>query len=212
MRAIVSLANDNGNYKTALARLEESLKGRFIGNFFGFTSEDQVGAPPHSDNPYAFKLYAMEHVRNLGYTSVLWLDSSCYAVANVEPIFQIIESKGYFMQEAGNWCGNWCNSQAYEYFNLDKETAMKMPMFSAGMTGLNFENTHARIFFEHWQTAMNNGIFRGSWDNFRHDMLCGSVIACRMNLEYQKGDQYIMYGAPNEPLINDSIVIKLQGL
>src|SRR4051812_44561198 len=101
MKAIVSFANENGNYLRAMDRLKASLEGRFDGEFFGFVNESSVDAPPHHENPYAFKLYAIDKVRKMGYNQILYLDSSCYAIENLQPIFDIIERKGYFMQEAG---------------------------------------------------------------------------------------------------------------
>lgn len=208
----MSLANQQGNYRTGLARLTKSLIGRFNGDVFAFTSEDQVGAPPHSDNPYAFKLYAMEHVRNLGYTSVLWLDSSCYAVANVEPIFQIIESKGYFMVECGAYASWWTNDFALNYFGLTREDASIITLYSAGITGLDFTNPTSELFFKQWKESMHNGCFRGDWHNHRHDLSCASIIATRLGFEFEKGDQYLQYAKPTDEPNNDSIVLYLQGL
>src|SRR4051812_15502083 len=106
-RAVVSFANEHGNYLKGLERLSESLKGKLHGDFAGFVGEESIGAPRHEDNPYAFKVYAIDLLINSGYTQILWLDSSVYAVKNVMPVFDEIASRGYIMQDAGHAVGNW---------------------------------------------------------------------------------------------------------
>jgi hypothetical protein len=214
MRAVVSLANDRGNYHKALDRLAESI--RLYGGgipFFGFRSEQEVGAPPHLDNPYAFKLYAIEKVRNMGYTQILWLDSSVYAVADIAPAFWHIDSFGYLMQDSGHVLGDWSNDALLEAGGISREYAMSIPMYgNAGMLGLNFNNQVADDFFQMWYAMMLRGLFKGSWDNHRHDMSCGSYLAHSLKMHYQPGDKILQYAAPGDPLLNETIIFKAQGL
>ena len=63
-RVVASFANERGNYLLGLDRLGESL-GRQMGSpaefdFHGFRGEASVGAPPHLENPYAFKIYVAD--------------------------------------------------------------------------------------------------------------------------------------------------------
>lgn len=213
MKAIVTLANNKGNYRQGLARLSDSLRNNFDGDFFGYTDERQVGAPLHGDNPYAFKIYAIEKVREMGYTQILWLDSSCYAVAPVQPVFDVIEQQGYIMQEAGHYVGDWCNDFTLEYFGLNRDEAKKMLMYgNAGFLGLNFNSHKAESFFEAWEESMLAGCFIGSWDNHRHDMTCGSIIANRIGMHYKKGDEWLQYGGIYDKPANDTIIFKAQGI
>lgn len=212
-RAIVSLGNSTGNYMIALQRLSASLQGKWDGGFFAFTSEEQVGAPPHRDNPYAFKIYAIDAVRRKGYDQILWVDASVYAIRPVQPVFDLIDRDGYVMQEAGWLVGQWCNDKALMYFNVTRGEAMKMPMYgNAGLLGLDFRKEISVAFFSRWKSAMLNGIFRGSWSDHRHDMSCGSIIANQLGMKYQAGDQLLQYASPEAPVLNQSIVFKAQGL
>jgi hypothetical protein len=215
MKAIVSLANDRGNYQKALERLGNSLIGRFDGDFFGFTSESQIGAPPHLDNPYAFKIYAIEKVREQGYTQILWLDSSVYAIRDTQPIFDEMERLGYIMQEAGCHVGTWCNDFTLDYFGITREEANKMLCYgNAGFLGLNFNNELAVNFFKLWKYSMEAGCFNGTWDNHRHDLTCGSIIANKLDIakDYKSGNEWLEYAAPFDPPKNDTIILKAQGL
>lgn len=210
MKAIVNLATSI--YERGRRRLTESLQGNFDGTVFTFTTEDEVGAPPHLENPYAFKVYAIEKVKNMGYNQVLWLDASCYAIKNVQPIFDWIDQKGIFMEAAGHWTGSWSNDATLGYFGISRDEAMQMPMFSAGFVGFDFEKDVSREFFQKWKNSMLAGCFKGEWSNHRHDMTCGSIIACQMGLDkiYSGGGHYLAYRGEGYGEPQDSVLIYLE--
>ena len=193
MKAIVNLSTDR--YTKGRERLYNSLVGKFDGHVQIFTNEAEIGSPTHDENPYAFKLYAIDKMRSLGYTQILWLDASAYAVKNVQPIFDYIDKYGYFMEVAGHWSGSWCNQHTLNYFGITREDAMTMPMYSAGFTGLDFNNQTAIEFFDKWKSSMNAGCFKGSWADHRHDMTCASIIANQMDLvkNWSGGGNFFAY-------------------
>jgi hypothetical protein len=212
MKAIVSLANERGNYYKGLCRLGESLRGNFDGDFFGFMGEHSVGAPKHHANHYAFKIYAIDHVKKLGYRQILWLDSSVWAIKNVYPVFHKIQDQGYIMQEAGQFVGQWCNQRTLDYAGLTREIANTMPCYgNAGLLGLNFESAIADIFFNRWKKYMEDGQFNGSWKDHRHDLTCGSIIANDLGMKYEPGNEILQYAGPNDEVLNDTIIFKAQG-
>lgn len=214
-RAIVSMANERGNYIPALNRLSASLEGKFDGDFFGFIGEESIGAPLHTDTPYGFKLYAIQSARELGYTSILWLDSSCYAIRDLSPVFESIERDGMIFQEAGHLLGTWSTDEQLAYFGMTRDEAMKVPMIgNAGFLGFDFNNPIAVRFFELWNEAMEAGMFRGSWENSRHDMTCSSALVYLMGLWdfAKKGNEWLQYAAPNDTPNNDTVLIFAQGM
>lgn len=211
--AIVNLVTQK--YIIGQQRLKQSLIDvNYDGDFFGFVGEESVGSPKHTENPYAFKIYAINKVRELGYTKILWLDASVYAVKNVQPVFDWISEKGIFMEAAGHLCGSWANENQLNYFKITREEAMLMPMFSAGFVAFDFENEVATMFYNIWQKSMLDGAFIGSWENSRHDMTCGSIIANKMGLNklYSQCGYLFSYigSAFNTP--NETAVFHLQGL
>lgn len=196
-RAIVNLVNNNANYVACQKRLEQSALNNpdKSFDFFCFQNESQVKSPPHHDNPYAFKIYAIEKIRQMGYKQIVWLDASIVLVADFSPIWEWIFQKGFFFEEAGHYAGSWCNDSTLKYFGLTKEEAMQMPMFAAGYCGFDFTDGLAQEFFAEWKESMLNGCFKGSWQNHRHDMTCGSIIANKHNMvkDYSSGGQYFAY-------------------
>jgi hypothetical protein len=196
-RAIVNLVNGNGNYLNAQIRLEHSAYNNADKSFdfICFQNESQVNAPAHHDNPYAFKIYAIEKLREMGYTEIFWMDASLVMVADFSPIWEWIWQKGFFFEEAGHWAGSWCNQDTLNYFGITREQAMTMPMFAAGYCGFDFKNGLAQEFFAEWKESMLNGCFRGSWTDHRHDMTCASIIAHKHDMvkDYSSGGQFFAY-------------------
>lgn len=226
-RCVVSFANQAGAYMARLKRLRESLVGNFDGDFLGFIGEESIGAPLHSECPYGFKVYAIQQAIEAGYTSVLWLDSSCYAIGNLTPVFDSLERDGMIFQEAGHMLGTWSTDAQLQYFGMTRDEAMNVGMIgNAGFLGFDFTNPIAERFFVMWHKAMMDGMFKGSWTNLeqecsydprcrgsRHDMTCSSALVYLMRLGHlaKRGDEWLQYAAPEDTVLNDTILIKAQG-
>lgn len=185
--AIVNLITHGiPRYKTGQDRLSESLTKfkRDDMDVYLFEGEESVGSPLHTENPYAFKLYAIEKMRSLGYRKIIWLDASIVAVMDFASFMNRLNREGTFFEDSGWKVGEWCNDETLKMFEITREQAMVMPMFSAGMVAFDFGYVMAREFFARWWNSMNDGAFKGSWDNHRHDMTAGSIIANQMKLTH----------------------------
>lgn len=212
--AIISFANNRGNYYKALDRLEQSLKDvGFTGTFIGYRDEASIGAPLHIDNPYAFKIFCFAKARVNGFKKIIYVDSAVWAIKNPDVLFELLEDNGYLMQEAGHFVRDWCNEETAKHYGLTEKEKTEMLMYgNAGFLGLNFGYAIAEQFFFSWNIGMMQGFFKGSWENHRHDMTVGSILANRMGMKYIKGDMILQYGNENTPLNNDSIIFKASGL
>jgi hypothetical protein len=213
MKCIIGFANEKGNYLIGLDRLAESA-ARFDNNpFIGFRSEASIGSPTHAENPYAFKIYAFRKALELGYRQILYLDSSVVFVNKINRLWSILEEDGYFIQEAGHYVGRWCNDRTLNYFNLSREEAMLMPMYgNCGLIALDFDKHIATTFFESWEKSMLDGQFIGSWSDHRHDMTCGSVVANRLKMKLQTGNEWLAYCPVNDTPTSDKILFHASGL
>lgn len=226
-RCVISLATRDGNYINRLARLCESLRDNFDGDIMAFIGESAVGAPLHSENPYAFKVYAFEKAKEAGYSSVLWLDTSCFAIKNVSPIFDEIEKDGFIFQTAGHQLGNWSNDNFLKYVGIDRDEAMEIPMIgNAGFLGLDFTRSKPLYFLQQWKQAMLDGVFKGAWSNadkseseddrckgFRHDMVVSSYLVHIMELYHlaKPFEEWLQYAGPYDETLNNTIILKAQG-
>lgn len=206
-KAIVNYATDK--YLEGQARLRKSLVEfmEYSPIMYGsyFNNEQTLDCPSHEENPYAFKIYAIEKVKETGIQQIFWLDASVIAVKPIQPVFDYLTKHQIFMEEAGHWVGSWCNDYTLDYFKITREEAFKIPMFAAGYVGFDFRTEVSNEFFAKWKESMLNGCFKGSHADHRHDMTCGSIIAYQMGLidRYSKGGTYFAYigevfGEPKE--------------
>lgn len=198
-------------YARGQQRLSKSLGDR---PKLMFASYEAIGSPTHSESPYEFKIHAIEKAFEVD-DIVLWADSSMYLSGDLTIIENLIKEDGYFMSEAGHWVGRWTNAHARQYFNLTEEEA-KQPgglfMFSAGLLGLNKNSAVAMMFFEEWKASAKAGCFQGDWSDHRHDMTCGSIIAQRLGMKYQRGGQHMSYIGPGYAQPEKDSVFHLQGV
>lgn len=205
MRAIVNLSTKK--YWPGQNRLIESLKDKTDATLFMFRSEEEVGAPLHSENPYAFKIYAIEKVLRAGFEQILWLDASMYILKDLTPLFEHIEREGYFFQYSGWDNSQWTDERALEYFLTNEGK-----MFATGCFGLDFTNTLAIEFFKRWEQSMLHGMFKGSHEDHRHDQTCASIIAYQMGLKLSPNHTFWQYGKADEKPIHENILLIADGI
>lgn len=230
-KCVVSFANSKGSYLKNLHRLGESLSNftnpNFDGDFLGFVGESTCGAEPHEIVPYGFKIHAIKRAIEAGYQQILWLDSSVFAIKNIQPIFDRITETGFAFQDAGHWLGEWANDFTLEYFGISRDDAMALRMIgNAGFLGLDFTKEEPVEFFRRWHLSMQAGCFQGKWNNndktesqdercrgARHDMSASSAIIHNMGLFHLAygGEEVLQYAGPYDQTLNDSIILKAQG-
>lgn len=210
-KCIVSLATKNSRYVDGLARLSNSLRDNADGiDFLGFIHEKSVDAPLHTEMPYGFKVHAIQEAIDRGYTQVLWLDCSVYAVAPVQPIFDIIEQTGFWFEGAGCWLKDWCNDETLDFYELTREE--NIPMVQSGFMGFNAANNLSNLLFTSLKLAYNQGLFKGEWSNHRHDQSCMSIIANNYGIAFSHQPEYVQYAGVYDKVLNEKIILKCQGL
>lgn len=204
-RAIVNLSTRK--FWPGQSRLKKRLEGNTKADVFTYTNELQVGAPQHSENNYAFKVYAVEKMREKGYSKILWMDASMLPVKNIDVIFDIIEADGYFMQDGGWKNKDWTNERAKEYFGANDGD-----MIAACCYGLDFDNEKTVEFWGKVKEAMNDGIFNGSWDDHRHDQTVMSILAYKMEMPLHEANSIFEYAKDGDLPSRDSIVAFADGI
>lgn len=186
---------------------------RLLNSLKGYKSlmirEYLPGWRKHNESPYEFKINAIEKAFEMD-DVVLWVDSSMYLIGDLSKIETIIKTDGYFMEEAGHYVNTWCNAHTREYFKLTHEE--NYIMFSAGLLGLDQSSTIAMDFFNQWKASALSGCFRGDWKDHRHDMTCGSIIAQRLGMKYQRGGSHMAYIGPGYSKPEAGVVFYLQGI
>lgn len=191
-RCVVTFAKGH-NFLRGLERLEDQCKKLDI-DFFGF-KEYPEGCPTHESSPFAFKFFCIKEAVKLGYSQILWLDTSVIIKGSLNEVFNYIESRGYFFIYNHD-VGSFCHDKALKTLNITREESFSIPCMQGTNFGLNFNDAKICSFFNKildlsldgitFPGPHNNNNFEASRDmrvkGHRHDQIAMSVIAIKSGL------------------------------
>lgn len=140
------------------------------------------GSHPHADSPYGFKVHAIKAAYEMGYTSILWVDSPATAVSeDLSPIFDKIEKEGYYAMSHIDPLENWVGDTALTAYQWPREKLMGYNLPSGSCYGFRIDgpmpdpitkDTEFELFWDFYYQE-NDGLFcsevigEGKWH--RHD-------------------------------------------
>lgn len=211
-KCVVSFADNKGDYRKKLKRLEQSLKGNFDGDFLGFTDYKEINCESHHVIPYKFKPYAIKKAVEMGYDLILWCDSPVVAVKPLQPVFEFIEKRGYlFFNNIGHPLGRWTNDKALEHFGITRKEAMNIKMIMACCMGFKVENLTAATFLSEY-IQLADELYPGNWTDHRHDQTVASFLIYDMNMRMLEGHKTFFayqqfYNVPELQPIADSVCL-----
>ncbi len=204
-KAVIINAGIGGWYGQGSRRLEKSL------NFVGWPGSVIIHAdeyPPnsylHEDVPYYMKIAAFEEAISRGFTHILWLDSSIWAVENPVKMFDIIDEQGYWFFSTGYNLAESVNDQALVIAGLSRDEAEKTTEWASGCVGINLNNPSGKNLYTTWKEYMDMGLSKGSrlHDNqskdprfrfHRQDQSCLGLSAWKHGLRNERGLDMISY-------------------
>jgi hypothetical protein len=219
-RACIINAAIGGWYPRGQQRLKESL------NLHGFSYDFLGWNGWPNDNfdkscPYNIKAAAFEEAIKAGYTHILWLDCSVWAIKDPNPIFDVINEEGYYVGRSGFNCAQCCSDICLNYFGIDRDTAEGYHDCSSGILGVNLEHEQGSEFINRWLQAAKDKVFHGSrfHDNqsqdkrflfHRQDQSAASIIMGQMGLKMYDPGIYAMYYQDSG--IPESVIFLLRGM
>lgn len=163
-RAIVTVGvNPKRGFQPYHDRFQQSMlrHGR-ADHVFAWSNNWPPGSPQHVEVHYAFKVYAIEHALKCNYQYILWMDVSCHAIQSMEPIWEEIKETGHFLVIGMDRLGDWSSDHSLEHFNIDRNTAMEMPLMSGTIIGLDMKNPRSKLFFDSLKTYAVAEHFNGT--------------------------------------------------
>ena len=210
-------------------RLVKSLADqRWTGRVVTWAGRLPTDSPPHEDAPYAFKLYAVAEATKMGFTSILWLDSTCVATRRLEPIFESIERYGHCFVSSDERLGNWASDACLDAFGLDRDRAMGLALLNGAFIGLDLEHARTREWFRSALQQCKAGLFKGAaltehapadvrtrnhdkdtghlsddprcWGH-RHDEAVGSCLAHALGMDFMRVGAYFDFGAHSKAIV-----------
>lgn len=173
--------------------------------------------------PYTIKAAAIHEAVSKGYTHILWLDCSVWAVQNPAKIFDIIcDDGGYFWKSGFNLCES-ANDYAIAWGDYTRDEAENIPELSTGMFGFNIEDPRGKKFCELFLKAARDKVFHGSRNHdgqssdprfkfHRQDQTAGTIAFHRAG--FNKLHDPGIYSAYYDDVNNrkDSVIFLMQGM
>lgn len=187
--AVVCFAN--GMYRPYATRLEKSIH-HWNPEIPVYIFDDfaTIGSPTQKEDPYAFKMYAIEAVRKKGHDIVLWCDSVLQLTQPLDTLIQEVKDVGVYLANDGTPSGRFANDKSLAYYNISRDDAMNIKTIWACFMGFDFRNPRTQEFLDRWKEARLAGLFRGKHTNtdhsesmddrcvgHRHDQTCAELIA-----------------------------------
>jgi len=218
-KAVIINASISGWYGHGSKRLANSL------NFVGWAGNNIIHIdeyPPnshnHNDVPYYMKIAAFEEAIAQGYTHILWVDSSFWAVSNPMKMFDIISEQGYYFFSSGYNLAQSVNDTALQYVGLSRDEAEGVTEWATGCIGIRTDNPNGIKLYNRWKELMDAGLSKGSrlHDNqsadqrflfHRQDQTCMSLAAWELGLKNQKGLDMVAYWNSGNPGYNKDEII-----
>jgi hypothetical protein len=149
-----------------------------------------IGSRSQETSPYGFKVHAIKSAYEMGYTSILWLDSPAYAIKkDISPIFEKIEKEGYYAMSHIDPLENWVGNEALSSFGYDREILKGLNLPSGSCYGFridkpmptNWPLEETELFWDlYFQEA--DGMFRsekigeGKWHRHDESMLALNLL------------------------------------
>lgn len=192
------------------------MQKRLIANFgkemaITWTDSLPYGCTTHELTPYAFKAHAVKYAITQGFDTVIWMDSSVVPVRPLDPLWELIESRGYWISNNPPFnCGQFTADSALGPLGITREEAFAIPHVIGTAFGLDFRHDIAHRFFNELLWLADDGrAFRGPWTNHngeasadprvrghRHDQTAMSVIAHRLGMQLTEPPKWIVDDAP----------------
>jgi hypothetical protein len=204
-RAVIISAGIGGWYGQGVQRLERSLifEG-WGGNILTWKDDYPPDSHRHEDVPYYMKIAAFEEALRQGYTHILWVDASFWAVKRPDKMFDLINDQGYYFFSSGYNLAQSVNDTALEYVELSRDVAEGINEWASGCVGINFNNDDGKNLYNRWKQLMDAGLSKGSrlHDNqsadprflfHRQDQSCLSLAIWELGLKNTKGLDMVSY-------------------
>ena len=197
--AIVTYAEGPARYIESQKQQAQNLKDvGYDGDYFAFNSPEQIGCPPHSVVPYAFKPFAMAKVMEMGYDIVIWMDSVIQPIKPITGVISHLVAYGDLFFDNPQWTiGDYTSDECLEYFSLTRDESFRIPMIMACVMGLDMRRPMSQLFFQQYHKAAQDKVaYQGPWKyedkvtpyygkrilGTRHDQSAASCIVHKLGL------------------------------
>jgi hypothetical protein len=177
-------------------------------DFLLFKEFSEINSPTHYEIPYAFKFYCLKKAIEMGYETILWLDSSMYAIKDIKPVFDYLEENYYAVTWSEFNNAQWTNDKMLDFFHYTRDEAEKTRHLFSGFFGINIKFPKFNEFYSMYENTLP--YLRGNHSNHmktessdrrclghRHDQSALSLIFNRLGMTSEEGEYFEYYNDQN---------------
>lgn len=128
-----------------------------------FYRELPLGCPPHSEQMYAFKIWAMQRAIDAGFRYILWMDATFQPIASIEPLWESIKQDGWYAPpQASHKLGEWASGFLLYEMDLPRGEAWMVPLVYSGLVGLDMGSENGKEIWRQWVQSQVSGCWNGA--------------------------------------------------
>jgi hypothetical protein len=218
----IILSCGNGQwFAKGVERLERSLN--FVGSpipWHTWKNEYPPNSPSHEQFPYAFKISAIDWAIEAGYTHILWVDASFWAVKSPMTIFDIIDEQGFYCFRTGYNLGQTISDSVLATLRLTRDQVADANEWAGGFLGFRMDNPDGARLYRLWKSYVESGLSKGSRNHdgqssdprflhFRQDQSCFSLAMYQLGLTNKYSTEAVAYWPQHNP---EEVIFFLQGI
>lgn len=156
-------------------------------------SNDIFPCSPHNIVPYQFKIAMIQKAKDLGYTKIIWCDTSAKMNKDFTPLLDKAKRNGVVVfDNLGHPVWRWIADVACEKLGVSEDIIKSIPQIIAGIQVWDFSSPIANKIFNAWMersldgvSFQNNGSKREGFIAHRHDQAVLSIICWQNNIPFE---------------------------
>lgn len=172
---------------------------------------------------YTIKAAAFSEAEKMGYTHILWADSSFWCVQNASKIMDVINEEGGYFCRSGYNLAQTATDKDLEFAGWTRDYAETLPELASGLLGISMRHPRGVLFYRWFLNAAIAGVFNSSREHNeasqdkrflfgRQDQVAATIAYYKAGFNNARcfGDLAAYY-EPHKHL-NPSVLFAIQGL
>jgi hypothetical protein len=188
-------------YTEQQRRLHASIVNHYSSaHHIQFTEDLPIGARPHKESPYGFKVHAIKYARSLGHEKIIWIDTACILQDKVDYWFTLVDKYGVVAAKDDNLLAKCIGMKALNYYG--DPNIKGYHLVGGSLYVFDFNNPLCEKIFDAWKRAEAAGAFKDE-RNHRHDEACMAMSLYLNGCEPTPYDVARYNNGPNSIVIKD---------
>lgn len=136
-------------YERGSIRLEQSLINvGFKGTFLTYRNDPNFNEFFKPQYPYTIKTACIDEAIKKGFTKILWVDCSCWAIKPVDWFFETIENELFYATRSGAFLSQTSTDSDLVWAGVTRDEAEKLNECWSAVFGFDYKTEQGKKFWE----------------------------------------------------------------